>query len=92
MSAQKPVIIGIDGVDRKLIEDARSGIYVEPENAAQFADAVFRLKQDSQLCRDFGQSGLDFVKRNFDRKALAEKYMKILEEMVVPSRKQRAVQ
>ncbi|MCD6393912.1 MAG: glycosyltransferase family 4 protein [Planctomycetes bacterium] len=91
MSAQKPVIIGIDGVARKLIEDAKSGIYVEPENAAQFADAALRLKQDPQLCREFGQSGLDFVKRNFDRKVLAENYIKILEEMVVPSRKQRAV-
>ncbi len=91
MSAQKPAIIAIDGVARKLIEDANAGIYVEPENARQFADAVLKLKEDSQLCRRLGQNGMDYVRCNFDRKVLAQKYMQILEKEVIPSPKQNAV-
>ena len=91
MSAQKPAIIAIDGVARKLIEDADAGIYVEPENPQEFADAVLKLKEEPQLCKQLGQNGLDYVRSNFDRKVLAQKYVQILLEKVIPSPKQHAV-
>ncbi|MHC4075147.1 MAG: glycosyltransferase family 4 protein, partial [Planctomycetota bacterium] len=83
MAAAKPIIIGIDGVARKLIEDAGSGIYVEPENPQEFAEAVLKLKDNPELCREYGRSGLSFVRENFDRKMLADKYLNILINKVV---------
>lgn len=32
MACAKPVIVAIDGVARKLVEDARAGVYVQPEH------------------------------------------------------------
>lgn len=78
MAAAKPIIIGIDGVARKLIEDAGSGIYVEPENAKEFVEAVLKLKENPKLCHEYGQNGLNFVRQNFDRDPLADKYIDIL--------------
>jgi len=91
MSAAKPIIIGIDGVARKLITDAEAGIYVEPENAEGFAEAVLRLKENTQLCKDYGENGLNFVRQNFSRDVLAHKYIDILTSEVIPQRRQRAV-
>ncbi|NIA07971.1 MAG: glycosyltransferase [Actinobacteria bacterium] len=83
MSAARPVIVGIDGVARKLLEDARAGMYVEPENAGAFVEAVLKLKSNPQLCNEYGQNGLNFVRKNFDRSVLADKYLDILKHQVV---------
>lgn len=83
MSAQKPVILAIDGVARKLLSDANSGIYVQPENPAQFAQAVLKLKNDKNLCLQYGTNGLEYVRKNFDRKVLADKYLDILNDKVI---------
>lgn len=83
MSAAKPVIIGIDGAARKLIEDAGAGIYVEPENAKEFANAVLKLKDKPRLCNEYGENGLNFVKQKFARDILASRYMDILTSKVV---------
>lgn len=83
MSVARPVLVGIDGVARKLIEDAGAGMYVEPENPEQYAAAVRKLKSDADLRRKCGESGLKFVQENFDRKVLGLKYLRILSEQVV---------
>jgi len=83
MSAARPIIIGIDGVVRELVEDARAGIYVEPENAKEFANAVLKLKEKPQLCNECGRNGLDFVKQNFARDVLADKYISIIIDKVL---------
>ena len=82
MSAARPTIVGIDGVARKLVEDAEAGIYTEPENAEEFVAAVLKLKGDPELCKGYGQKGLKFVKEHFDRKILANKYLDILTSKV----------
>ena len=91
MSAARPVILAIDGVARKLLEQSNAGIYVEPENAGEFADAVLKLKNNSELCKEYSDNGLRFVTENFARDALAEKYIKILTDEVIPFRKQHAL-
>jgi len=32
MSCARPVILGVDGQARKIMEEAQAGIFVEPEN------------------------------------------------------------
>ena len=78
MSVKKPIILAIDGVARKLVEDAKAGIYVEPENADEFVNALLKLKNDSDFCIKLGENGYQYVKENFDRKVLAAKYLDII--------------
>lgn len=91
MSSAKPVIVAIDGVARKLVEEAGAGIYVEPEDAKEFAEAVLKLRENRQLCKEYGENGLNFVRQNFDRGVLAGRYMDILTNKVVTAKKQRVV-
>lgn len=91
MSAKRPIILAIDGVARKLIEDANSGIYTEPENVTEFVSAVLKLKNDPELCQQCGEKGFAFVKENFDRKVLLHKYTDIITNQVICRRKVKAV-
>ena len=83
MSAKRPIILAIDGVARELIENAGAGLFVEPENARPFADAVLKLKDDPDYCCRCGEQGFDYVTKNFARNILADRYIEIIEEKVV---------
>jgi len=91
MSAARPIILAIDGVARKLVEDSEAGIYVEPENPLLFVEAILKLKQDEHFCLNCGKKGLDFVTRNYARNILAEKYLDIISQKVIPHKKEKAV-
>ena len=82
MACAKPVIIAIDGVARELIEGAKAGVYVEPENVEEFKEAVLKLYDKPNLCTEYGQNGYEYVKEYFARERLAEKYETILRELV----------
>lgn len=80
MAAAKPVIIGVDGAARKLVEDAGAGIFAEPENAQSFAEAAMFLKKNPKKQRAFGENGRKFVQEHFSRQELSDKYLKIIEK------------
>jgi glycosyltransferase involved in cell wall biosynthesis len=91
MSAKRPIILGIDGVAKELVENAGAGLFVEPENAQEFANAVLKLKEDPDYCFNCGERGFDYVSNNFARNILADKYIGIINEKVVAMKKERAV-
>jgi len=82
MGCKKPILMAIDGVSRKLVEDAQCGIYVEPENPQDFAEKIRYYLDNPDIMPAQGQSGYDFAKENFDRMVLAEKYIEHLQELV----------
>ena len=81
MSCRKPILMAIDGVSRKLVEDAGAGVYVEPENAQDFAKKIRDYIQNPTLLKTQGNSGYDYAKNNFDRNILANKYLQFIENL-----------
>lgn len=82
MSCAKPILLGIDGVARQLVEESNSGYYVDPEDSQIFADKVLFLKENKEHRDELGENGLKYVKENFSREILAQKYINVLEEIV----------
>ena len=76
---QKPILIGVDGEARKLIEDYRAGLYYEPENEDEFLDAVTKISENQELYQDLQKGCLNLAK-DFDRKLLAERMLTIVNE------------
>ena len=82
MSCAKPVILGVDGQARQIIEEARGGLVIEPENAGELADAIKRLKKDETACRAFGHNARAYVVERYSREQSAKQYIGVLEEAV----------
>ena len=82
MSCKKPVLMVIDGVSRKLVEDANAGKFVEPENPVDFAKKIRYYLVNYDLLVKQGESGYIFAKENFDRTKLATDYAKQLETLI----------
>src|SRR5439155_9381217 len=81
MAMQKPVILGVEGESREIIETARSGLCIEPQNAAELARCVVELADKPELCSELGRNGRRYVTENFDRRVLAAKYEHLMARM-----------
>jgi glycosyltransferase involved in cell wall biosynthesis len=81
MSCRKPILMVIDGVSRQLVEEARCGMYAEPEDAADIAARIrYYLGANGQLAKE-GMNGYHFARKHFDRERLAKRYLEELEKI-----------
>lgn len=83
MSCKKPVLMAIDGVSRELILESEAGSYVEPENAEEYFQVISGYLHDENRAITEGENGYNFVKKNFERDALAKKYLDLIQEKVL---------
>lgn len=78
MAMERPIILGVEGESKGIIEEGNCGLCIEPENACELAAAVLRLSTDSQLAKTLGRNGRRFVAETFDRDKLAAKYLEVI--------------
>ncbi len=82
MACARPVILGVDGQARSIMEQAEGGIVVEPENADALVLAIQSLQQNRDLGRVMGQRARKYIVENFSRARTAAKYLKVLDAVV----------
>ncbi len=73
--------MAIDGVSRELVEAAGAGVYVEPENTAEYNRIIREYLGNPQRLKAEGESGYRFAQQNFDREVLANKYLQHIQEI-----------
>jgi colanic acid biosynthesis glycosyl transferase WcaI len=86
MSCSRPVILGVDGQARKIVEEAGAGIVIEPENSIALGDAIQRLAADPDLCQKLGAQGRDYIVQYFSRSQTADAYIHVLDALQVATR------
>jgi glycosyltransferase involved in cell wall biosynthesis len=83
MACERPVLLAIDGVARELVCDqAKAGVFAEPENERAIAEAVTSLAQTEVVRRTMGKSGRVWVLENATRDGLASRYLRALTSLV----------
>ncbi len=75
MSCGRPVILGVDGQARHLVEEAKAGIFIEPENGIALSDAAIRLMEDGAMREQLGDNGRRYILQHFSRGQKAELYL-----------------
>jgi glycosyltransferase involved in cell wall biosynthesis len=78
----KPIILGVSGQAADLVERARCGIHIDPEDEEALVAAAEKLAADPELGCRLGTSGRDYVHRNFDRDMLSMRYLDIIRHTV----------
>lgn len=81
-----PLIIGVDGEARRLVEKARGGVFVEPESVDQMEASILRLYLSAQLRAELGDNGHSFVRREYDRQRIAGNYHNHLMKVCMASK------
>jgi len=82
MAMGRPVVLGVAGESRALLETANAGIPVPPQDAAALAAAVQTLAANPARAAAMGASGKAYVRANHDRATLAASYLDILKSTI----------
>lgn len=82
MSCARPVILGVDGEARKILDEAEAGVYIEPENPSALVQAITRLAANPLLREKLGNNARRHILERFSRKQKAKAYLRVLERVV----------
>jgi len=82
MSCKTPILMAIDGVSRELVETAKAGCYVEPENIQEYNRIIRTYINEPERLAVEGMNGYKYAKVNFDREVLAMRYLDAIEKIL----------
>jgi colanic acid biosynthesis glycosyl transferase WcaI len=79
LASGKPILMATGGASEDLIKEARAGLTIEPENPAELAAAIEKMRQMPFAEREkFGASGRRFLVQNLSKRHVIARYEKLL--------------
>jgi glycosyltransferase involved in cell wall biosynthesis len=90
MSCGRPLILGVNGQAREVLDRSRGGLHVEPENPAALCDAILQLRDQDILRESYGRNGRDYIVQNLSRQRTAADFLEVLSRITTGNLKQAA--
>lgn len=79
MSASRPVLANFDENELKsIVENNNCGIFTKAGDKVAFTDAILKLYNDRELCREMGKNGRKFVMANLTKEVGTQKYVDVI--------------
>lgn len=82
MACERPMIVGVDGQARQIVDESQAGIVIEPESSGQLVQSILQLASNRSAGTSMGRKGRERILRYFSRKETATRYIGILESLV----------
>jgi glycosyltransferase involved in cell wall biosynthesis len=82
MSCARPVILGVEGQAREILDQANAGVTIEPENADALVNAISRFAQDRTIRQTMGQNGRNYIVERCSRAQTAREYISVLDTLL----------
>jgi glycosyltransferase involved in cell wall biosynthesis len=79
MAAARPIVLGVDGEARDVLDRAGAGVAVAPGDADALAAAIADLARHPDRRRAMGSAGAQFVEREFSRRTWAHRYLDLFD-------------
>jgi glycosyltransferase involved in cell wall biosynthesis len=86
MAAGRPIVLGVDGEARRVLEEAGAGVAIPPESARALADATRELGASEARRLHLGRLGADYVAQEFHRTRWARALLDTLVDVGGPCR------
>ena len=80
MACGRPVILGVDGQARQVLERAQAGIFVRPEDPEELSQAILHLYKDDNLRESLGGNGRTYILNHLSREQTAKDYLTLLKK------------
>jgi glycosyltransferase involved in cell wall biosynthesis len=82
MAAGKATVLVIDGVIRKVIEQSRGGIFVQPGDDHQLADVILKLALNREISREMGNNARKYALKHLDRNDKMEETLELYKKII----------
>jgi glycosyltransferase involved in cell wall biosynthesis len=83
---EKPILLGVDGEARELVESYGAGLYFEPENEADLIEKI-NLFLNKKVDLEKMKLGCRQLALDYDRKRLAQKMLEFIQIQVAAAKK-----
>lgn len=81
MSASRPVLANFDENELKsIVEKNNCGIFTKAGDKEAFTDAILKLYNDREMCREMGRNGRKFVMANLTKEVGTKKYVEVIKQ------------
>jgi len=74
----RPLILGVNGQAREVLDRSRCGLHIEPENPAALCDAILQFRDQDILRESCGRNGRDYIVQNLSRESTAAAFLEVL--------------
>lgn len=81
LSAGKPIIVNSPGWTKKMVEEHRCGIYVDPTKPKDLMDGILHLKNNEDLTKEFGINARKLAENTYDKSILCEKFTTMVDHV-----------
>jgi len=83
MACERPVIVAVDGQTRQIVEEARAGIFVPPEDSHALAESIrsLALNANAEIRRQMGFNGRQYILSRLSRERTAHDYITVLKKL-----------
>src|SRR5262249_29552314 len=78
MAMGRPIILGVGGEARAIVEEGQAGLVIHPQKPPNPAARLPKLRPERSLCRALGRNGQRHVAAHFDRRVLARRFEGVL--------------
>ncbi len=84
MASGRPVIasLNLNGDVPGIINEAKCGIVVSPDDPERLVEAILKLYQNPKLCDEMGINGRKYVEENFSIKSCVSMYEDLAEQLL----------
>ena len=82
MAAGKATVLVIDGVIRRVIEEADGGVFVQPGDATALAQAVLHISQNPERLMEMGKNARQYLVQHLDRREKLAETLHLFEKLV----------
>lgn len=84
MAAARPILasIPLEGDAPKLIEEAKCGICIGPENPQELAEKILFLADNKEICQRYGVQGREYVTKNLSLKKIVKDIEQLFNELI----------
>jgi colanic acid biosynthesis glycosyl transferase WcaI len=86
MACERPVVAGVDGETRRIVELAGAGVFVEPENSMALVKAILDLAKDKESRGRMGVRARQYIVSHLSREKTARDYIGTLETLRASAR------
>lgn len=74
----KPIICCSNGTSGKYIQATKSGLVIVSNDLPKLIEVIIKLKNDEEICNNFGVNGAKFILKNQTFKKIGLKLKKLL--------------
>jgi glycosyltransferase involved in cell wall biosynthesis len=82
LACRKPIILGVDGEARRMLESRGGGLFARPEDRESYRRAILTLRADPELRAREAAAGYAWVTAEYTRAAQARRLETVLRECV----------